>query len=267
MARESPVWRHAAASAIGTSHARREIPCQDASACRVFGGPEGGPVLVAIAADGAGSALRAEVGAELTCTYVLRQVELLLSAGDTLRDITRGRIEFWLAGLGYEVSRLASAAALRSRDFASTLVAAVVGCDCAVLFQVGDGGMVIAAREEPDAFTWVFWPSQGEHENLTFFATEPHAAKHLEHALIEGTVDEVALFTDGLQRAALHFGSRTARSPFFHAVLAPLRAASAAAPELSADLAAFLASPAVNQQTDDDKTLILATRRQPEPMD
>ena len=79
---------------------------------------------------------------------------------------------------------------------------------------------------------------------------------------MERRIDEVALFSDGLQRLALHYQTRTAHAGFFKPMLATLRAAPADALEsLSTQLAAYLSSPAVNERTDDDKTLVLATRQ------
>jgi hypothetical protein len=72
-------------------------------------------------------------------------------------------------------------------------------------------------------------------------------------------VDELALFTDGLQMLALHFASRSAHRPFFEPLFTTLR--EAANPEaLGGPLREFLDSPAVNERTEDDKTLVLAIR-------
>jgi hypothetical protein len=70
-------------------------------------------------------------------------------------------------------------------------------------------------------------------------------------------VDEVALLTDGLQSLALRFASREAHGPFFEPMFERLRG-----PEQpsESELAAFLGSGPVNARTDDDKTLVLATR-------
>jgi hypothetical protein len=75
-------------------------------------------------------------------------------------------------------------------------------------------------------------------------------------------IDEIGLFTDGLQRLLLHEATKTAHGPFFRAVFPPVRGESPGCSDrLSIALADLLASSRVNQRTDDDKTLILATRR------
>ena len=71
----------------------------------------------------------------------------------------------------------------------------------------------------------------------------------------------MALLTDGLQGLALRFASREAHGPFFEPMFARLRReARRGLDGLHGELARFLDSPAVNQRTDDDKTLVLATR-------
>jgi len=267
-------WRVAAASVAGAAHVRLGLGCQDAHLWRVLdGGAAAAPVLIAVLADGAGSASRAEAGARLACAFALGAVDSLLAGGAGPRDIDRGRVETWLAGLGAETARLAASEGLAPRDFASTLLTAVVAEDCAAFFQVGDGAMVVGAEPPGQGYDCVFWPAHDEYENVTFFAGEPHAAEHLQWALVDRRIEELALFSDGLQRLALDYAGQRAYVPFFQSMLSPLHAAGAAGaavsgadPDgLSGSLAAFLDSPRVNDRTDDDKTLMLAVRAAGQP--
>ena len=255
-------WRWALASAVGSSHARQEAPCQDAGACELVLTPAGEPVLLAAVADGAGSAKRAEAGAQLTCSLAIAAVKGLLASGGSVADVTRPFVEDWLAALRDEVAALAGTEGLAPRDYACTVLSAIIGPGSAVFFQVGDGAIVVSGPGADDAYELVFWPGTGEYENTTFFATEPDAPDHLEHGFFTRPVDEVALFSDGLQRLVLHYESRTAHTPFFRSMLSVVRTAEDnALPGLSGSLEAWLSSPQVNDRTDDDKTLILATRR------
>jgi hypothetical protein len=258
-----PAWKYIHSSVAGTSHAKNGAPCQDTSACRVFTPAEGQPVFVAVASDGAGSARRAEAGSALACALFLDEMSMLFETGGAAADITREFVSGWLTRLRNEVVLRAEAEGLRPRDYACTLLAAVVGTDNAAFMQVGDGAIVIPSREEPEEYCWVFWPQQGEYANTTNFATEPEAAERLEFELVNERVNEVALLTDGLQNLALHFQTQTAHAPFFRPMFEWLRPAPEDRLEkLSASLAAFLDSTKVNDCTDDDKTLILATRRE-----
>ena len=63
-------WVWAGARAIGTAHLAQGLPCQDAFVCRIWQEGAHPPVLIAALADGAGSAERAEVGAQLATSLV-----------------------------------------------------------------------------------------------------------------------------------------------------------------------------------------------------
>jgi hypothetical protein len=259
-------WRYALAAVAGTSHARHGTPCQDSAACEVLDAADGTPVLVAVVADGAGSAARSDEGARLACARFVEALRALLAAGGGPRDLTRDFVVACLAGFQGEIAARAEAAGVAARDYACTLLAAVVGDDAASYCQIGDGAIVVAAPDEPDGYCWIFWPQQGEYERTNYFATEPTARDRIAVESAAPPVDEIALFSDGLQRLALHYEGRTAHAPFFRPMFAPVRAAGPGPAEtLSAQLATFLGSPPVNARTDDDKTLILATRRETIP--
>lgn len=257
-----PPWKYTSASVVGTSHSKTGTPCQDASVCRVIDTVGGDQVLVAVAADGAGSATRAEVGSALACDLFVGEMNALFEGGGAPGDLTRDLAAAWLSHFRNEVAYRAEAEGLRARDFACTLLAAVVGAEAGVFLQIGDGAIVISDSGEPDEYAWVFWPQKGEFANVTTFATDEAAAEHLEYILVPHGVNEVALFTDGLERLALKFDTQEAHAPFFSPMFAPLRRAQAGRAEgLAAALESFLNSKQINDRTDDDKTLILATRR------
>jgi hypothetical protein len=258
----SELWKFIFASVVGTSHTKAGTACQDASACQLLTDGEGSPVFVAVVADGAGSARRSEAGAALACSLFIEEMTSLFELGGAVREITPDFSKAWLTRFHNEITLRAEAEDLKPRDFACTLLAAVVGTDSAVFLQIGDGAIVVSSREEPDEYNYVFWPQQGEYANVTNFVTDPAAHEMLEHTLVAGPIDEVALLSDGLQSLALHYESRTAHAPFFRPVFSWLRPATPGHSEkLSSSLASYLGSQKVNDCTDDDKTLILATRR------
>ncbi|MDP9369717.1 MAG: protein phosphatase 2C domain-containing protein [Chloroflexota bacterium] len=221
-----------------------------------------GPALVAVVSDGAGSAPEAEAGSRLACSMLSDEVVKLLQLGGTTRDVTREFAQSMITDFQREVLLRADAKALKLRDFACTLLLAAIDGQGAAFLQIGDGAIVVGPRQEPDQYCWVFWPQRGEYENQTIFVTDVGAPDHLDHEFVDAPIDEVALLSDGLQRLALHYQSQTVHAPFFRPMFAPLRATPTgfSAP-LSSSLAGFLESKPVNERTDDDKTLILATRR------
>jgi hypothetical protein len=258
-------WRYAFTSVVGTSHIRDELPCQDASDCQVLHTQAGTPVLVALVADGAGSARHSAEGAQLACTLLCDEIATLLDTGGAIEELTRDFVVAWLTHFQHAIAERAEGQGCAAREFACTLLAAIVGEESGVFFQVGDGAIVVADRDEPDEYGWIFWPQRGEYENMTMFITDPRAADYLEHEIKTWRYAEIALFTDGLQRLALHFASMSVHNPFFRPIFPPLRAQQPGyLPDLSAALARFLDSPIVNGRTDDDKTLVLATRRNDE---
>lgn len=262
-------WRFASASTQGRSHVESGLPCQDSSLCTLFDDGQGNPVLIAAVSDGAGSAVRSEIGSRLACASFNEEITTLIREHGSAAPLERAQIEAWLADFSQQVARQAEELGLTIRDLACTFVAAVVTPTWSAFCQVGDGGVVIngpaeESGSESDAkFELVFWPEQGEYANETYFATMTGAAEHLQFRVDDCAVREIALFSDELQRLVLKFETREAFMPFFHRMLQPVRRitnSTGEAHELSRDLAAYLGSPIIFERTDDDVSLILATR-------
>jgi hypothetical protein len=253
-------WRYVAASVIGTSHEKTGGTCQDAHDCQIHVSTGGEKVLAAAVADGAGSAVCGGEGAARTSRALLGLMNEHLDAGRTVEEVTGDTVRSWISTIQSFLEEEAQAASRERRDFACTILGLIVGESCAACLQVGDGAIVLADSEE-HAYGHVFWPDRGEYANTTHFVTEDDAIEHLQFESIKRRVVEAALLTDGLQTIALNYQQRTAHEPFFKGLFAPLRTAEeGCSRELSESLAAFLSSPRVNEKTDDDKTLVLASR-------
>ncbi|MGF6807429.1 AcrR family transcriptional regulator [Paraburkholderia sp. Clong3] len=215
---------------------------------------DGASYLIAIAADGAGSAKFAQTGAELTCDAGVRHLSHVLARS------TNG-VEAIVPVTVVEAVRDAIRAKANElngsmRDFACTVVAAIIGAEQTLYFQIGDGAIVARQGDELEC---VFWPEGGEYANTTFFVTDADAPQRIQHRVME-TSNDLALLTDGLQRLALVFSTRAVHAPFFEPMFTVLRNAPDDSDDLSSSLAAFMDSEAVNSRTDDDKTLILISR-------
>jgi hypothetical protein len=249
------MWKLLFQSVAGSSHERTGQPCQDS--CRVRLARTGrGPVLVLACADGAGSAGHADVGARLACREAVRLVRDDLREGLPVAELERDTALSWYGRLRQRLGAEAEGRGLEMHELACTLLLAVVGADAAAFAQIGDGAIVLRAG---DGYETAFWPQNGEYANSTNFVTDPDSADRLEFARRPGPVDELALLTDGLQMLALNFADRSVHGPFFLPMFRRLRAASPGE-GLARALRQFLKSPAVTQRSDDDKTLILATR-------
>ena len=253
-------WRYVAASVIGTSHEKAGGTCQDANECRIYSLPAGEKVLAAAVADGAGSALYGGEGAAKTCSALLDLIQQHLSLSGSIEQITRDTAASWIIAIQNLLEEEAKAISRERRDFACTVLGLIVGESSAACFQVGDGVMVLADSQE-QTYGHVFWPDRGEYANTTHFVTEDDAVEHLQFASVNRRIVEAALLTDGLQTIALNYQQQIAHEPFFKGLFAPLRTTDEGhSGELSASLATFLSSPRVNEKTDDDKTLVLASR-------
>jgi hypothetical protein len=258
-------WRIAYDSVIGTSHEKTGLPCQDAAGCRIVADPAGRPILLLVACDGAGSASRSLDGANLTGARFLDEFGEA-SKRSAFDEISQEFVQDWLSRLRAEIKDRADADDLSVREFACTILAAIIGQDRAAFFQIGDGAIVVSNRSEPDDYGWVFWPQHGEFANQTNFVTQDNAHDVLVFELEERCVDEVAMFTDGLERLVLDLTEKTAHQPFFRTLFGWLIKTEPNAPDspiaTSPVVDSYLRSKQINDRTDDDKTLILASRRQ-----
>ncbi len=90
-----------------------------------------------------------------------------------------------------------------------------------------------------------------------------NAAEALEFNLAPRRIDEFAMFSDGIERMVLHSATKTVNDAFFEQMFAPVRASKSHGldQQLSSGLKTYLASAPVNARTDDDKSLLMATRR------
>lgn len=248
------MWRLLQQSLEGTSHRRTATPCQDSCAATVTC-PGQESFLVVACSDGAGSAGLSQEGSALACRrFVELACEALAREGSEVvkePEVMRG----WYRRVRQSLEEESARREVPLRELSCTLLTAVVGEHGAVFAQVGDGAIVVRRGED---YVPVFWPQVGQYANSTWFLTSRDMEQVLEVTCGE-PVDEVALFTDGLQMLALHFASRSVHRPFFEPLFTALRGATH--PELlEVALRSFLDSPAVNERTEDDKTLVLAVR-------
>jgi serine/threonine protein phosphatase PrpC len=189
-------WRYIFASVAGTSHVSTNLPCQDAGLIRELFTPSGESVLVLIVADGAGSASYAEIGSKLVRDTILELAAAWVREQGQLENLDESVVRDWLRSRIREVVETqAEAVGARARDFATTILCAIVSKARTICFQIGDGAIV---RSHDARYEAVFWPQTGEYANTTHFATDDDAAERLMFDVSEGARGEIALFSDGL---------------------------------------------------------------------
>jgi hypothetical protein len=251
-------WRTAYASVIGTSHIKTRSPCQDAGGCAVVAA-DNTEILIAAVSDGAGTACRSEAGSAIAVARFLSQFAEAAKADSQLASIDREFVTQWLDSFRDEIAALAEKEAHHVQDYSCTLLGAIIGPYGSAYLQIGDGAIVVAG-EEAGQYNWVFWPQHGEYANSTYFLTQDNAAD----ALLFETgppVYEIALFSDGIERLVLDLSAKVVYSPAFSSIFEWLAGtAPSENDDQSPALAAYLSSDHVNSRTDDDKTLVMATR-------
>ena len=187
--------------------------------------------------------------------------------GDRLRVMARQRrfarrqARSWLAAARAAVEARAHGDGRAVRDYASTLVAAILRDDESLFVQIGDGVMV-AQGADHGGWAWVFWPEHGEYANETRFLCDDHAitsaqVEHNSHRIVE-----IAVMTDGIERLVLSYAAKAVHQPFFRpqhpGYPAVVRAGGEHAPV--AGIGRLSKQSPINERTDDDVTLVLASR-------
>jgi hypothetical protein len=195
-------------------------------------------------------------------------VELIrtyFGAGGKLADVDRDVMVGWVLTAADRLIEKAAEDGNSPRDYACTLLIAIAGEERAVFAQIGDGAIVVS-HGEADGWLWVFWPQHGEYANQTVFILSANATDSLEFCQEPRRIDEIALFSDGIERMVLHAETKSVNDAFFNQMFVPVRTSVAEGLdlELSEKLKGYLGSTTVNARTNDDKTLIMATRRSSE---
>ncbi len=253
-------WRIAAASAVGTSHELTGLPCQDSFGVELVDTSHGA-VLVSVVSDGAGSAAHSERGSKVAVETSLHLIRGYLNAGGTVSSIQRDLAVSWVSEIQRVITELTEQADSTAREFACTLLVAIIGSDSAAFVQIGDGAMV-TANEAEGGWSYIFWPQHGEFANTTNFVTSPHSTEIMDFELADRRIDNFASFSDGIENLVLHHSTKSVHAPFFTSMLGPVQQLARPGLDnpLSESLAKYLSSPRVCERTDDDKSLVLASR-------
>ncbi|MCF2146858.1 protein phosphatase 2C domain-containing protein [Desmonostoc muscorum LEGE 12446] len=246
-------WRIVAASVCGTSHLRNKQLCQDAHHWQILSDN----VLVAAAADGAGSASLGKVGAMIA---VETAIENISSQGLTRSTLTndayvRSLLNDAMLAAKKAVEDEAVACEKQLQDLATTLIVMVATPNVVAVAQIGDG--LAVAKDQMGNLLALTMPDSGEYINETTFLTSPTALDTAQMRLWRTDIVNVGIITDGLQMLALNMVVGEPHKPFF----LPLFEFVANAEDKTAakeQLVKFLRSERITQRTDDDLTLIIA---------
>ncbi len=246
-------WRVVGASVCGTSHVKNSLLCQDAHHWQML--PDN--ILVAAAADGAGSASLGKVGAMVAVEAAIENISKKQIDQHTLASDNSARSLLSEAILAAKtaVEEEAIASNRPPKDLSTTLIVVVATPNVAVVAQIGDGVAVV--KDNMGNLTALTVPDSGEYINETSFITSPTALDSVQINVWRQGITNIAILTDGLQMLAINMAVGLPHKPFF----LPLFDFVANAQELKGakeQLVKFLRSEKITQRTDDDLTLIIA---------
>ena len=251
------IWKVIGQSVVGSSHVLVDRPCEDAISYRTIPLKTGDEVLVGFVSDGAGSAKHA---AEASATAVRIGVELVLEM-IAINVMINQRAALVIAESIFDnLKKQAEELGVPANEFSCTLLGFVIFPNKACFLQIGDGAII--RNDGTGHFTWLWWPQNGEYQNTTAFLIDDPNFANLKVRVIEERINEVAVFSDGLQMLALNNETETVHQPFFKDLFKWLRVATEDKhiAILDKKLEEYLSGDIINNRTDDDKTLLLATR-------
>lgn len=149
---ETGGWQAVGEAAVGLAHVRKSMPCQDAVHVKAD------PRLCLVAADGAGSALVSELGAQGVVNGMARVVDTFDRQIGRLLDhpqTSQNEANDWaLLLVKHARGLLEDIASLHRRsirDVRCTLLIFIGGAEQGLWLKVGDGSLVIEQRESIEA--------------------------------------------------------------------------------------------------------------------
>jgi hypothetical protein len=258
-------WKAIGQSVIGTAHVTVGKTCEDSVAyaqvetlpASLKGGDVTDHILVCCVSDGAGSATHAALAAEFVTERV---VDYACDNFLSDQSLTEGGIYAMLEEVYEGLMSEAADKETELNEFSCTLLACIIMNNKAAFVQIGDGAIV--RNDGSDFYNAVWWPDNGEYQNTTSFLVDDRTFGNARISIVEEAVNEVAIFSDGLQMLTLNTESASVHQPFFSDLFKYLRMADNEDKinVLNRKLTEYLDSATINNRTDDDKTLFMATR-------
>ncbi|HTX01963.1 MAG TPA: PP2C family serine/threonine-protein phosphatase [Acidimicrobiales bacterium] len=246
------MWHVFGGSARGRSHLASDSACQDFSAW----GASGGALCIAIA-DGAGSRAFSAQGAKAAVETVLAWSKETFVGGKVTKSLDHA-----FAAAHARLVELAAGDDASQHDFATTLAVAVIDSTSVRIGQLGDSiGVVARASGVIEAVSPC---PRSEYVNDTVFLTDDawHVALRTARFPVN-SITALSLSTDGLQFKILaDVAQGIPYMPFFRdlfswaAWAAPFRGSSDSLVQYLHELD--------DDQSDDDKTLVVAVRTNPD---
>lgn len=250
-------WNIISSSVAGTKHIDQGKSCQDSAAYKLL---RDGETLVAVVADGMGSAKYSAQGAELAVKTAITHLERTLLGFDSkdackwkeffssMVEVVRKMLEQKALSCNYKVD-----------DFACTLLAIVTTPNWLAATQIGDGLIVVRKLNEK-SYRLLFPPEKGQYANETTSITSSQALDSMNVDFYPSAYQFICLATDGIERICLDRSQKNWKP--FQRFFSPLEQHllsnnNLRQEELELELSRFLRSDKINNETSDDKTLLI----------
>lgn len=249
------MWSWMSALQKGTSHVKTNTRLQDALSASMVES-NGVNWFYAVISDGAGTAQYGGQGASIICRTISTKVRAYFAGNSKLPTVQL--VDTWLDEARDRIFYCAKLRNLTSRDFAATLIFVISNGSETLSAHVGDGCIVVQDFEKNDWY-YMSWPNHGEYASMTYFLTDDVSA-NVRYTQTNIPIKAIALFSDGLERLALEFSTKSPFLGFFETFIKPLNNSQIVGKnfDLSKSLKNYLDSDAVNSRTDDDKSLIFS---------
>jgi len=260
-------WGAIASEALGVSHIRADLPCQDSVDYEL----NQKSCIYGALADGAGSAKFAELGATTAVKSAITSIGSCLrnTINSESNHVDKAVISAFMReeicnGVRADLLELAETNECDLRDLSCTLIAFVILGDRLFAVCIGDSVIVSGAEGEVQV---LFEPDKGEYHNETVFLTSSNFAEHAKFETAEG-VNFLAVFSDGLVPISIDAASGSPQKAFFSKfesfnrslMTAHEKNDAKAVNDIESALKSWMQSKDVNSKTDDDKSLLLAAR-------
>ena len=222
-------WKAIARSAIGTSHIKQQMPCQDYGDYKMID-----DAIVGVVADGAGSAKHSDIGARLAVNTVLEIISeqdistiTELRNGDRLSEVekpktpvqeslgtnpkniknhnaavavaksnSKQKLQRFFSNIIKQVKTVLTEQAKKDDysvdDLACTLLIVIATPDRIAAMQIGDGFITVRYSEkEPEL---LFAPDKGEYINETTFITSTNALQDMKVVVLPEQPEFICAF-------------------------------------------------------------------------
>lgn len=266
-------WRIARASVIGTGHIQANMPCQDSNYVMQVGDT----VIIAVS-DGLGAAAHSDRGSKFICEDVVKRLAQTITPPQPsiIESAIQPLAEFILGTTNQTIDMhavmtqavTASRAALievahtakhEPREYACTLLVAVLSPDAWHVLHIGDGAVVgIMSAQSVKTLSA---PDNGEFINVTVPITSSDYLQHLRYSHGIESLYGIALLSDGVQPMCINYKTGDAYPGFFQPLITWLASyPHADLATASSGLAVLLDSDKLRQKSDDDMTLVLVMK-------